>query len=301
VTPRAVVIGSLNMDLVMRLPRLPGPGETLFGHGFSQSEGGKGANQAVAAARLGASIAMVGCVGADGFGAQLLAALAADGCDTSHVARLENAATGIAMILVEDSGENRIMLAAGANLACGKAQVDQAAALIAAAKLVALQLEIPMATVSHAAGLARRGGARVLLNPAPSAALPDDLWPSIDLLVPNETEAASLSGIAVDGPAAAAAAARLLRARGVGEVIVTLGAKGVLIATDEGELHLPARAVAATDTTAAGDCFIGGLIAGLTAGQNLHQAALLGMEAAAICVTRAGARRAMPYRCEISF
>jgi len=297
----AVVAGSLNMDLVMRVPRMPGPGETLAGHGFAQAEGGKGANQAVAAARLGAHVAMIGRVGADGFGAALKAALARDAIDTTHVSTHPRAPTGVAMILVEDGGENRIVLAPGANAALTSAEIDAAWKLIAACRVLAVQLESPIATVRHAIGCARRAGAAVLLNPAPAPdALPDDLWPCIDLLVPNETEAARLTGLEVYDPASAALAARVLRARGVGQVIITLGPQGLLLAGSEGEVHMPARPVAAIDTTAAGDSLIGGLIAGLCEGMALPDAARLGLLAASITVTRPGAQPSLPYRADLS-
>jgi ribokinase len=300
-SPTAVVVGSLNMDLVIRVPRVPGPGETLAGHGFAQAEGGKGANQAVAAARLGARVAMIGRVGADGFGAALRAALARDGIDTTHVSTDAGAPSGVAMILVEDGGENRIVLAPGANTAMAPAQIDAAWPLIAACRVLAVQLEIPMASVRHAVARGRRAGALVLLNPAPAVdGLPDDIWAGIDLLVPNETEAARLAGVDVCDPASAAAAARVLRARGVGQVIITLGAQGLLLADAAGEMHLPARPVAAVDTTAAGDSLIGGVIAGLCDGMSLLDAARFGLQAASITVARPGAQPSLPYKADLS-
>jgi ribokinase len=297
---RAVVVGSLNMDLVMRVPRMPGPGETLAGNGFAQAEGGKGANQAVAAARLGARVGMIGRVGADGFGAALRAALARDGIDTTQVSTDAKEPTGVAMILVEDGGENRIVLAPGANGAVSPAEIDAAWPLIASCRVLAVQLEIPMAAVRHAIGCGRRAGAIVVLNPAPAPdGLPDGLWAGIDLLVPNETEAARLTGVDVCDPASAILAARVLRARGVSQVIITLGGQGLLLAGAAGEVHMPARPVTAIDTTAAGDSLIGGLITGLCEGMALPDAARLGLSAASITVTRFGAQPSLPYRADL--
>jgi ribokinase len=298
-TAAAVVVGSLNMDLVMRVQRPPLAGETLFGRGFSMAEGGKGGNQAVASARLGASVAMVGRVGADSFGAQLRAALQRDHVDVDHVRHAaDGTPTGVAMIMVEESGENRIILAPGANLALTPADIDAASGLIAQAKLVVVQLEVPIPSVMHAILAAAHAGAGVLCNPAPAQDLPPEAWHHIDYLVPNETEASLLTGIAVADPPSAAAAARVARARGVRHVLITLGAQGVFIADPQGERLLAARDVQAIDTTAAGDCFIGGLVAGLCETMSIDQAARLGIAAASLCVTRAGAQPSLPTRRE---
>ena len=298
-TAAAVVVGSLNMDLVMRVPRPPLAGETLFGRGFAMAEGGKGGNQAVASARLGASVAMVGRVGADAFGAQLRTALQRDQVNVDHVRRMaDGTPTGVAMIMVEEAGENRIIVAPGANLALTPADIDSAAALIAHAKLVVVQLEVPIPSVMHAIHAGASAGASVLCNPAPAQDLPQEAWRHIDYLVPNETEASILTGIAVSDPPSAAEAARRLRARGVRHVLITLGAQGVFIANAQGERLLAARGVQVVDTTAAGDCFIGGLVAGLCETMSLDQAARLGIAAASLCVTRAGAQPSLPMRRE---
>ncbi len=296
----AVVVGSLNMDLVMRVGRVPHAGETMFGRGFSQAEGGKGANQAVASARLGAHVAMVGKVGRDGFGAQLGAALRRDGVDVTHVGVSAAEPTGVAMIMVDDAGENRIVLAPGANFSLHPADVDAAAALVGRAALVVLQLEVPMDAVVQAARLAARSGAQVVLNPAPAAELPAELWPATDYLVPNETEAELLTGIRVHDAASASQASRVLRGRGVRHVLITLGAQGVFLSDASGERLLPARQVAAKDTTAAGDCFIGGLVAGLCEDMPLDQAAALGIAASSLCVMRPGAQSSLPHRAELA-
>lgn len=293
-----VVVGSLNMDLVLRVARVPEAGETLTGRQFSVVPGGKGANQAVACARLGAPVALVGRVGADSFGTELRQAMAADGIDIGHVSTDAQAATGVAMIMVDDAAQNRIVLAPGANATLGPLHIDAAAAIERAA-LVILQLEVPLATVEHAIGLATRAGRPILLNPAPVQALPDRLWPTIDYLIPNESEAAALAGVPVTDPSSGFEAARILRARGVRHVLVTLGEQGVVIAGPDGERHLAVQPVRAIDTTAAGDTFIGGFATGLLEGLPLHEAAHLGQRAAALCVTRRGAQPAIPFRAEL--
>ena len=294
-----VVVGSLNMDLVMRTPRVPVGGETLHGHEFSTLPGGKGANQAVACARLGARVSMIGQVGNDGFGTTLRDGLAADGIDVSGVRQTTAVGTGVAMILVEDIGQNRIVLAAGANGALTPADIDTHAALIGSAEMLVLQLEVPMPVVQRAIEIAHAAGVPVLLNPGPASPLPDTVWPQIDILVPNESEATLLSGVEVTDAASAYAAASVFRQRGVKCVLITLGANGVAVIDDHGERHLPAHVVKAVDTTAAGDTFIGGLTAGLVEGLPLDEAVALGQRASALCVTRHGAQPSIPYRREI--
>ena len=294
-----VVIGSLNMDLVMRTPRVPVGGETLHGHEFSTLPGGKGANQAVACARLGAKVAMIGQVGNDGFGTTLRDGLAADGIDTSGVLQTSAVGTGVAMILVEDIGQNRIVLAAGANGALTPADIDAHAARIGGAAMLVLQLEVPMPVVQRAIGIAHAAGVPVLLNPGPASPLPEAVWSQIDILVPNESEATLLSGVEVSDATSAYAAAKVFRQRGVKCVLITLGANGVAVIDDAGERHLPAHVVKAVDTTAAGDTFIGGLSAGLVEGMTMDDAVALGQRASALCVTRHGAQPSIPYRREL--
>ena len=295
-----VVVGSLNMDLVMRTPRVPVGGETLHGHEFSTLPGGKGANQAVACARLGAKVSMIGQVGNDGFGTTLRDGLAADGIDVSGVQRTTAAGTGVAMILVEDIGQNRIVLAAGANGALTPADIDAHAVRIGGAAMLVLQLEVPMPVVQRAIEIAHAAGVPVLLNPGPAAPLPEDVWSQVDILVPNESEATLLSGVEVTDAASAYAAAKVFRQRGVKCVLITLGANGVAVIDDAGERHLPAHVVKAVDTTAAGDTFIGGLSAGLVEGMTMDDAVALGQRASALCVTRHGAQPSIPYRREIA-
>jgi ribokinase len=296
---RVVVFGSLNMDLVVRVPRMPEAGETLTGHGFLTNPGGKGANQAVACARQGAAVAMVGRVGADAFGAELRAALEAQGVDAGGVATAPEVGTGVAAILVDDAAQNCIAVVPGANALVTQADAEALRPVLEDAALLLLQLEVPMDAVLRAAAVAREAGCTVLLNPAPAQALPDALWPLIDVLVLNETEARMLSGLAsVDAGNAAEAAARLAR-RGPREVIVTLGADGVVWHSPAGVQRLPARKVKAVDTTAAGDTFIGALAAVRVEGKPMEQALAHAIRAAAICVTRPGAQASMPTRAEV--
>lgn len=289
-----VVIGSLNMDLVTRAPRLPVGGETLIGHSFATVSGGKGANQAVAAARLGAQVAMVGCVGNDDYGVQLRDALLAERIDCQAVSVVEDS-SGVALIVVDDNSQNAIVIVAGANGAMTPAVIDRFDAVLQAADVVICQLEIPDATVGHALKRARALGKTVILNPAPaSRPLPADWFTAIDYLIPNESEASALSGLPVDSLKSAEKAASHLIAMGAGKVIITLGAQGSLFANGQGFEHFPAPKVKAVDTTAAGDTFVGGFAAALAAGKSEAEAIRYGQIAAALSVTRAGAQPSIP-------
>lgn len=294
-----VVVGSLNMDLVMRMARAPIGGETVPGLDFAMLPGGKGANQAVACARMGANVIMVGRVGIDPNGDVLKAGLAADGVDAREVRGLASTHTGVASIWVEDDGQNRIVLSPGANGLLDPASVARAHTMIDMASMVLLQLEVPMAAVQAAVERAYAAHVPVLLNPAPAAPLPDDLWPKLDILVLNESEATAYAQLDVVDPNSAAQAGGLLRARGPDRVIVTLGAQGVVVVDGAGARHAPAKKVKAIDTTAAGDTFIGALAAALCEGQSLDDAVALGQAAAAICVTRRGAQTSIPYRRQV--
>jgi ribokinase len=294
-----VVVGSLNMDLVMRIARVPSAGETLAGHDFHALPGGKGANQAVACARLGGKVVMIGQVGTDPYGGSLCQGLEADGIDISLVRQTSVAETGVAVILVEDGGQNRILLAAGANGALVPADIEAVAGTIRSAALLITQLEVPMAVVAQAIEIAHLAGVPVLLNPAPAAVLPEQLLAKVAMLVPNETEAALLCGMPVSDVPGAFKAARWLRRQGVGCVLVTLGARGVVAVDADGERHFPAFEVQAVDTTAAGDSFIGGLAVGLMEGLPLDAAINLGQHASALCVTRRGAQPSIPHRREL--
>ena len=289
-----LIVGSVNMDLMLRCGHLPGAGETVLGAGFNTAPGGKGANQAIAAARLGAKVAFVGCVGDDAFGQAAFDALQAEGINTQYLSRESGAATGVAMVITDEAGENCIALAPGANALLSPAHIDAAQALFADASMLICQLESPLATVRHAIRVAVRHGVPVLLNPAPSQALPADLLRDIDWLVPNAGEAAALSGLGADAQASAAQSAELLRLAGPRTVLVTMGSDGVVAATAQGCIHRPAIHVQAVDTTGAGDTFVGALAAARFQGLALEAAIDLAQRAAAFSVTRGGAQASMP-------
>ncbi|GGP27460.1 ribokinase [Silvimonas amylolytica] len=295
-----LIVGSLNMDLVGRAPRLPKPGETLSGTSFATIAGGKGGNQAVAAARLGAHVAMIGATGADSYGAALRAGLADEGINCSGIATQADVPTGVAMIIVDDASQNAILIVPGANGEVMPAAIARHEALVAAADVVVCQLEVPHDTVLAALQAARRLGKVTVLNPAPvSAPLPESWLPEVDYLIPNEIEAATLSGIPVDSPQDACIAAQRLRALGARNVLITLGARGLVALTGDDMAHYPGTPVKAVDTTAAGDTFTGGFSAALARGASVHDAILLGQRAAAISVTRAGAQPSIPFLHEV--
>jgi len=296
--PTIAVVGSLNMDLVLRVVRAPSPGETVMAESLHHVPGGKGGNQAVACARLGGQVQLFGCLGADGHGQALRAALRADGIDERGVQEHAQAPTGLATIVVDQQAQNCIVVAAGANaeFALDAAALD--ASLARASALVA-QLEVPLPQVVAAAQRAQAAGCPVLLNPSPVQPLPEVLWPLIDTLVVNEGEAAALAACAVATPREAAAAAQHLRARGPRQVVVTLGAAGAVAVDAQGARHHPGLVVRAVDTTAAGDTFMGALAVALAQGASLDAAVQRGMRAAALCVTRPGAQPSIPTAAEL--
>lgn len=293
-----VVVGSLNMDLVVRSARHPLPGETLLGGDFHTFPGGKGANQAVAAARVGGIVSMVGRVGSDDFGAALLQNLAANGVDAAHVRRDSEAATGVALITVAADGQNTIVVAPGANGRLVPADIAAAAAadLFGAGDVLLLQLEIPLAAVARAIAEARRHGTRVVLNPSPAQPLDPALLAQVDVLVPNQSELGLLTGMAVQSIEDVTAAAQALCNKGIQCVIVTLGGDGVLVLDETTASHLPPHAVAVVDTTAAGDAFVGAFAVALGRGSSLVEAARWGNAAGALAVTKAGAQPSLPSR-----
>jgi ribokinase len=291
-----IVIGSLNADLVVRAPRFPEPGETISGEDLSIVPGGKGANQAVAAARQGASVAMVGRVGDDSFGPTLIQNLQDNQVETANVGT-DVAATGTAIIVVDSSGQNSIVLSPGANGKVTPADVD--ALSFQSAKMLLLQLEIPLETVIYAASVARQNGLRVMLNPAPARQLPDSLLADADILIPNESELQLLSGKPVTDTDSAKSAAQVLLAKGVKTIIVTLGDNGALLVTGEKTFHIPTFKVEVVDTTAAGDAFIGGLTAALVNGKSLEEAVRYGNASGALATTKFGAQPSLPKRDEV--
>jgi ribokinase len=297
--PHILVLGSLNLDLVLRVSRMPEAGETLASDASATFCGGKGANQAVACARMGAAVSMIGRIGDDPAGLALRSALREDGIVLEGVETTEQCSSGVAVIVLTPDGQNRILLAAGANARLSPADVAAHSALFDRARLLVCQLEVPLETVEAAIGAAAARGVPVLLNPAPARVLPADLFGRIDYLVPNESEATILTGIDVRDVASAKIAAQALRDRGVRCVIVTLGAAGILIADARGSRHMPALPAEVVDTTAAGDSFIGGFAAGIAEGADVDEAARLGLRVARLCVGRAGAQASLPYRREL--
>ena len=299
--PRIVVVGSLNMDLVVRVPRLPRPGETAAGRDFLQVPGGKGANQAVAAALLGADVTMIGRVGEDPFGGLLIRSLQSRGVDARGVLMTSGTTSGLALIGVEDSGQNAITIVGGANALVSPDDVVRCEAAIAAADALLAQLEVPLETVAAALAIAKRHNVLTVLDPAPPPAglLPPEFW-SVDVLTPNQSEAEALAGITVASPADAQRAARLLHQRGARRVIIKLGERGAL-ASESGGLfwHLTAPPVQAIDTTAAGDAFTAALAIGLVEGRSLAEATRMACAAGSLATTRRGAQDAMPTRGEV--
>jgi ribokinase len=296
---RIVVVGSSNTDMIVQIGRIPGIGETVIGGKLHTAGGGKGANQAVAASRAGARVVFVGRVGSDGFGKTMVAGLRRYGINVSYVTRDKRAPTGVAFIIVGSGGENSIAVASGANLRLCSGDVAKAKEVFRQGGILLVQLETPLPPVRAAVTLAAKLGMRVILNPAPAQPLPDTLLRKVDILTPNEYEAELLTGIRVDGEAAAARAADRLRRRGVKTVIVTLGSCGAFVAGDGCRTLAPAFKVRAVDTTAAGDVFNGALAVALAEGRPLLEAVRFGQAAAAISVTRIGAQTSAPSRAEI--
>ena len=294
---KVAVVGSINMDLVVRVPRFPSAGETILGGAFQTIPGGKGANQAVAARRLGAEVAMIGRVGGDAFGDVLRHNLAQEGISTDRLAVDDGQATGVALITVEAGGENTIIVVAGANGRVTTADIDAARPLITGADILLMQLEIPLEVVEYAAELAQAGGVTLILNAAPAQPLSPALLARVDYLIVNEVEAGLLAGTPAAYPADAA---RALQALGVQAVVVTLGAEGSLLMGRDGtSVSAPPFAVRAVDTTAAGDAFAGAFAVALAAGMAPEQALRWGNAAGALTVTRAGAQPSLPTRLEV--
>jgi ribokinase len=296
---KIVVIGSSNTDMVVKTARFPRPGETIIGGEFFLFAGGKGANQAVAAARMGGQVVFVCKVGDDLFGKQALEGFKIEGIDTDFAAVDPVRASGTALITVDEKGENSIVVAPGANDALDNHDIDKATSALRTAEIVLLQLEIPLPAVEHAAHRAFEMGKKVVLNPAPARVLPSTLYPCLYAITPNETEAQLLTGVEVTDEASARSAAEVLYERGVQHVVITLGAKGAYYFDGKNGMMVPAPVVKAVDTTAAGDVFNGALAVGLAGGSDWPAALALACRAASISVTRMGAQASAPRWTEL--
>jgi len=292
---RIVVVGSANTDMVVKTERIPGPGETVIGGSFVMAAGGKGANQAVAAARLGAQVTFVACLGDDVFGEQALQGYQREGIDTSYIIRNHSAPSGVALIMVDDSGENSIAVASGANAHLAPADVERAAQAISDADVLLVQLEVPFDAVQRAIELAHKAGTRVILNPAPAKEIDSAVLAQVSIATPNEHEIK----VVVGETERQRSIERLLEA-GTDTVLVTLGSKGVLWATAAGSQTVPAFAVDAVDTTAAGDAFNGGLACALAQCQSMADAIRYASAVAALTVTCLGAQPSLPTGQEVA-
>ncbi|EGU38585.1 ribokinase [Vibrio ichthyoenteri ATCC 700023] len=296
---KLVVLGSVNADHVLQVPSFPRPGETLHGRNYQVIPGGKGANQAVAAARLNADIGFVACVGDDSFGINIRESFRLDGININGIKMQPNCPTGIAMIQVSESGENSICLSAEANDYLTAAAIEDDLTNIANAQYLLMQLETPLAGIERAAQVAKDNHTQVILNPAPARELPDALLQNIDVITPNETEAEVLTGITVQCDVSAQEAADVLHGKGITTVMITLGAKGVWLSQNNVGQLIPGFKVQATDTTAAGDTFNGAFVTGLLEEMSIESAIKFAHAAAAISVTRFGAQTSIPRREEV--
>lgn len=298
------VVGSINIDLVTQVARFPKPGETVLGGDLESIAGGKGANQAVAAARLGSQVSMIGRVGDDVFGPQLRSNLASAGIDVTHVYTSDETASGVALIVVEEAGQNNIVVAPGANSHVSPQDVDRAKRDILESQLILLQLEIPLETVLHAAQIAHGNGVKVILNPAPAQPLPAELLSLIDILVPNESETITLTSELdhdnIPSIGEKAPVELLINSLGLRTVIQTAGEQGAYLYETRGRRLFPAYTVGkVVDTTAAGDAFVGGLATAIAEGKPIKEAILWGNAAGAFTVTRVGAQPSLPSRTEV--
>lgn len=299
--PKICVVGSSNIDLISKVPRLPKLGETLVGHSFHMGYGGKGANQAVMAAKLGCQVTMVTKLGRDVFGEGTLKNYRDQGIDTTYVLFDDVQASGVAPIFVDDTGRNMIVIVPGANMALSPADVQAARDVIQSADVVVCQLEVPVATTTEAFRIAKETGVRTILNPAPAAPLPDEVLLLSDIVAPNETETELLTGLPVHTLEEAEQAAYALRRRTPGAVIITLGERGALLVDDTGATHVPGIQVNAVDSTGAGDAFIGSLAVFLAEGQALRDAIRRANAVAAVSVTKIGTQISFPRRDEVAY
>jgi ribokinase len=293
------VVGGINMDLVVQVPHIPRPGETVHGGEMVRFPGGKGANQAVAARRLGASVAMVGQVGADAFGDELFKTLEAEGVESSGVRRVADRTTGVALISVASDGQNAIVVAPGANMIWDEASVVGAERAVSGCRVLVLNLEVPPAVIARAVRAGRQGGARVILNPAPHRVGDESVFGEVDFFVPNQVEAALFGGIEPNTVADWCEAGRRLRRLGPRAVIVTLADEGAVIVDEEGPRRVPTFPVSVVDTTAAGDAFVGGLAVALLRDTPVVDAVRFANACGALAVTRQGAQPSLPARGDV--
>ncbi len=293
------VIGSSNTDMVIKTSKLPAPGETILGGDFFMNAGGKGANQAVAAARLGGKVSFIAKTGDDVFGKQARQLFEIENINTNNLLIDAGHPSGVALITVDAHGENCIVVAPGSNSYLTKNDIDYALEEILSSALILMQLEIPLETVTYVANIAHKAGKKIILNPAPAAKISDDLLSKLYMITPNETEAELISGIAVTDTESAILAAQNLCERGVKVVIITLGSKGALLYTGDGARLTESPKVEAVDTTAAGDVFNGAVAVAISEGMELEEAVKFACKAAAISVTRMGAQASAPYRNEL--
>ncbi|PKP52174.1 MAG: ribokinase [Bacteroidetes bacterium HGW-Bacteroidetes-1] len=297
---KIVVVGSCNTDMVIKADRLPIPGETVLGGTFFMNPGGKGANQAVAAARMGGNVTLISKTGNDVFGKQSMMLYDSENIKTDYIFSDPNNPSGVALITVDSNGENCIVVASGANANLFPADIDKAYAEIENCDLVLMQLEIPIDTVEYVAEIASKKNIKVILNPAPARALSDNLLKNLYIIIPNRSEAEILSGIKVTDLEKARQAADIISAKGVNIVVVTLGSEGALIKEFDKYHYIEAVKVDAMDTTAAGDVFCGSVCVGLAEGRSIIDSVKMAARAAAITVTRMGAQSSIPYRSELS-
>jgi ribokinase len=294
-----IVAGSINMDLVVVSERLPKAGETVLGGTFCQNPGGKGANQAVACARLGIDTRFISAVGDDSFGKELLSTLKKYKVVTKFVKTVKKVSSGTAIIGVDKSAENQIIVAPGANYCISPADIKKSAMAFKGASVLLLQLEIPMETVLTAGKAGKKAGLKVVLNPAPACKIPEEIFPMLDYIIPNQTESGLLSGVKVTDNASTIKAAQKLLHKGVGNVLVTLGSKGVMLVNKDGVKSFTANKVKAVDTTAAGDAFCGGLCSALAMGYTQEEAIQFAQKVGALAVTKQGAQQSMPSLAEV--
>lgn len=298
-TSRLTVLGSINVDHIMNIAQFPAPGETVIGKQYQTAFGGKGANQAVACGRSGADITFIACVGDDAIGAEILAQLKHDRIHTAAISVIPETTTGVAMIFVNGEGENVIGISAGANAALTPARFSPYQMIVAQSDALLMQLESPLETVIAAAEIAKKNQTKVILNPAPARELPDSLLSLVDVITPNETEAEKLTGISVSDETGAAKAAQVLHDKGIEQVLITLGSRGVWLSINGEGRCIPGFKVNAVDTIAAGDTFNGAYVTALLEGKPADDAVRFAHAAAAISVTRRGAQPSVPWRKEI--